>query len=775
MQQHLGQKITNYQKSKKVVEIKSATFFVDKNRNIETNDWYRLANHYDYKGRIIQQFSQNHVGNIDRTDYQYRFNNEVLAMRMTHKKTGENDLIELYQYDYDHIGRKTRFKHNKGDIQQTVAGYDYDNIGRLVVKNIKPIYETGSKCTCPWYQPDSWTTGRVPTQNDNVIINTGTDITIPAGTVANAGKLTFKGGVLRNFGKLNLGDFGSKLPANAPSAADPTLVGVLQTIDYKYHIRGLRGINLDGNNMPVLANGDLFSFKLGYEEGTSGYFDGNIASQTWLSAVDNLSRSYTYTYDGANRIKTGTFTGGKPSENYSLENLNYDANGNITSLWRKGMTQTNTFDYVDKLGYTYATNSNKLTSISDAITGNLNTGDFRDGNTSGNDYTYWADGSLKSDLNKGISQIDYNYLKLHKRITFSDGRVVNFQYDASGKKLKEIASNGDMTDYVGNKIYKNNALYQIAHDEGRIINSNYEYNINDHLGNLRLSFKDSSGIAKITQAQDYEPFGLENWTSKYVNSSKISNFKFNGIEKQKETNMYLAAFRGLDSQIGRWTQIDPKPNESMSLYSAMNNNPVRYFDPLGDTVFVNKFGYILRNDQKDNFVFMQSEKGQLTKLGELGKKINISTVYKNLLKLNIAIAKATGSIFAFQENVRTGGVWDLKNAKNSIYGIGNDGKTQFTFGKQSLESQDIGNHHFGAVAKGFGFGETFTLKQAGEYQMRSGTSRPEWQKSRIIGTGYGFTIDKGSEPPYGDDPRDQNWIKEGFKYYDEHKNEKNEK
>jgi RHS repeat-associated protein len=180
----------------------------------------------------------------------------------------------------------------------------------------------------------------------------------------------------------------------------------------------------------------------------------------------------------------------------------------------------------------------KLTSVSDAITGNLNTGDFRDGNTSGSDYTYWADGSLRSDLNKGISLIEYNYLKLHKKITFSDGRIINFQYDASGRKLKETASNGDITDYVGNKIYKNSSLYQISHDEGRIVNGGYEYSINDHLGNLRVSFKDSSGIAKITQAQDYEPFGLENWTSKFVNSSKISDFKFNGIEKQKETNLY---------------------------------------------------------------------------------------------------------------------------------------------------------------------------------------------------------------------------------------------
>lgn len=85
--------------------------------------------------------------------------------------------------------------------------------------------------------------------------------------------------------------------------------------------------------------------------------------------------------------------------------------------------------------------------------------------------------------------------------------------------------------------------------------------------------------------------------------------------------------------------------------------------------------------------------------------------------------------------------------------VANDGKTTFSFKGISMESQDVGNHHFGIVALAFGlFSEEFILKQAGKYQIKSGTSRPEWKKDP-------------NKPPYGDDPRDQRFIKSGFQYY----------
>jgi hypothetical protein len=203
---------------------------------------------------------------------------------------------------------------------------------------------------------------------------------------------------------------------------------------------------------------------------------------------------------------------------------------------------------------------------------------------------------------------------------------------------------------------------------------------------------------------------------------------------------------------------------------------VNYIDPHGDTIVVNTTGYVLRNDKTDNFVYMSGNETN-TFLGELGGTIDINKIYTNLLDENSTEAKSIWNPFTFKNKVKTNGEWDLKNNKNTIYGLGNDGKTSFSFQGNRMESQDIGNHHFGVVTKAYNvFNEETILRQAGKYQIESGTSRPEWQiykdenRTTVTPTGGIITTTVSvMQPPYGDDPRDQKWIISGFDYYKKRK------
>ncbi len=95
-------------------------------------------------------------------------------------------------------------------------------------------------------------------------------------------------------------------------------------------------------------------------------------------------------------------------------------------------------------------------------------------------------------------------------------------------------------------------------------------------------------LSSLREETHYYPFGL---TMAGISSKALKNdypnnkYKFNGIEQSNEfdINMYDAFYRNLDPQIGRFWQIDPKPGDAESLYSAMANNPILNSDFLGDT------------------------------------------------------------------------------------------------------------------------------------------------------------------------------------------------
>lgn len=169
-------------------------------------------------------------------------------------------------------------------------------------------------------------------------------------------------------------------------------------------------------------------------------------------------------------------------------------------------------------------------------------------------------------------------------ITFDDTKTITTEYDAEGTKLKKIVSGGETTDYEEDDIYVNGNLYQTSHDEGRIANGVYEYNITDHNNDLRIAFKDSAGIAVPTQSIFYDSWGLSMKGMQIIRSPlNFNKFQFLNRETQFETGYVDLIHRQFDPQTGRFTSQDGviEGQEHLSLYQYGWNNPTLKPDPDG--------------------------------------------------------------------------------------------------------------------------------------------------------------------------------------------------
>ena len=131
--------------------------------------------------------------------------------------------------------------------------------------------------------------------------------------------------------------------------------------------------------------------------------------------VDGTHAITTVTYyDGLNRLEESTYAEGEDmSQNknrYSENVLSYSANGSIERLQRYGKKNNGTFGLIDDLTYSY--NGNQIKAISDKAGSLLYNGsfDFKDGANADVEYLYDANGALVKDLDKGISNIEYDVL-----------------------------------------------------------------------------------------------------------------------------------------------------------------------------------------------------------------------------------------------------------------------------------------------------------------------------------------------------------------------------
>ncbi len=439
----------------------------------------------------------------------------------------------------------------------------------------------------------------------------------------------------------------------------------VQGLDYTYTLQGwLKGVNVAGSSGDadnaagsVVAH-DAYSYVLNYYAGDyksiagamptaalvqqlgAAYkplYNGNISAMGVNISKLSGAMVYNYGYDQLNRL-IGMDAFKSSNDAWSTltattdykESIKYDPNGNIMTYLRNGQASVNVL--MDNLTYTYASNTNQLTSINDAVASANYTTDI-DKQNAGN-YSYDAIGNLTGDAQAGITSIGWNVYGKIQSITKSSS-TITYTYNTGGQRIsKAVTGTGAYSEYYardaqGNVlcIYKNSGntvvpveidLYgssrlgtmagqptaagqSIALTAGwgsgtvsTFTRGEKTYELANHLGNVLATVSDkkisvstngtllSYYTSDVTSASDNYPFGMQ-MPGRAFNTASY-RYSINGQVRETELNENIttAIYWEYDSRIGRRWNLDPKPAIGTSDYSTFINNPILHHDPFGD-------------------------------------------------------------------------------------------------------------------------------------------------------------------------------------------------
>ncbi|MFZ6663667.1 DUF6443 domain-containing protein [Peijinzhouia sedimentorum] len=493
---------------------------------------YSYYDDYDFDDNGMADHSFN-------TSYNSKFATAPVSSDQTHgqltgskvRVLGTND-FNTSVYFYDNMGRVVQEKliHHLGGTNYTTMAYDFKgNLIRSYEDVNQPQSDIGASFTL---QQDYTFDHRDRLLTIHHEINDGVPVEVLAQTYEPLGQLKTK----------SLGDD-------------------LQEINYKYNVNNwLTHIN-DAN----LSNSDdLFGMELYYNFGyQTTYKNGNISGVQWKSASDEVKRNYGFLYDQLGRLNHADYRAHNGSNwtslesgRYSVNNITYDANGNIMALQRQGLlnsTGTPSYGQIDSLSYSY--DGNRLKAVNDTINQTNGVGDFKDRTIEAIQYTYDANGNLITDLNKEISHIRYNRLNLPDSIRKSDGNSISYRYDAQGNKLSQRVWSGSTLQhtrhYLGNYFYENDTLQHIQFGDGRIVYNpavygyEYHYYHKDHLGNIRQVFRaESTTTYMATMEPENETQEMQQYFHNLSDSRSI-DARYNQTEGGRAV-AYLDASRGRD-------------------------------------------------------------------------------------------------------------------------------------------------------------------------------------------------------------------------------------
>ena len=385
----------------------------------------------------------------------------------------------------------------------------------------------------------------------------------------------------------------------------PLTESSVKDVTYEYNLHGwLKKITTNHFTESLLYTNGL---------GTPCY-NGNISTIKWKDIKSSKTRGYKLTYDDAGRLVQGVYGEGSAlTSNVGRfsESVQYDANGNITSITRYGKNSSGGYSLMDDLTLSYS--GNRLTGVTETVTDNSTNGSFEYKKANGSQYIYDNNGSLKADKSRGIAYITYDANSNPSCIYFTNGNETKYVYSATGRKLRTVYYTAkpnitrtfgvqpaeltqsqilysDSIDYLlgGSLLLKNGQTDKYLFDGGYArLNSStgnflFFYYNKDHLGNNHEVLNHKGGVRQVTS---YYPFGAPYADDDAISGTDIQPYKYNGkeLDLMHGLNTYDYSARQYYSILGRWDRVDPLCERyySTSPYAYCSNNPIRFVDPTG--------------------------------------------------------------------------------------------------------------------------------------------------------------------------------------------------
>ncbi|NEQ38786.1 MAG: RHS repeat-associated core domain-containing protein [Okeania sp. SIO3I5] len=306
----------------------------------------------------------------------------------------------------------------------------------------------------------------------------------------------------------------------------------------------------------------------------SGYYNGNIAKNsinygTWNNAPQ--SYDYQYQYDKLGRLEVAQNSQNEQASLGVGKPTTYDVNGNIETL-KRGDT-TNEYEYIQ--------NTDKVNTVSN--------------NSEPQNYSYDANGNVKSASHRQISEIDYDpFTQLTTQVQLEEATSVSFKYDGENQRVLKTSedSSGKQT---ATKLYVHGLNdypllevseqpIQYIHGIGglvALVKDGKVYTVlKDHLGSTRVVV-DETGT--VIAAFDYLPFG--DLIDTATGNPEIITYRYTGQEFDPELGLYNYRARFYDPRLGRFYATDPKA-QFASPYLYAGNNPIMIVDPDGKLAFL---------------------------------------------------------------------------------------------------------------------------------------------------------------------------------------------